>query len=385
MIETILETKVPGLVGEGIGLVVGLIDGENSNIHGYGSIHDGTSDPPDGRTLYEIGSTTKVFTTTSLANMVARGEIELLQPVRDVLPEPPTLPESITLLSLATHTSGLPRLPGNLWKSVLKDPRDPYAHYSSADLIDYLRGVKDSDLVKTAGLINYSNLGMGLLGHALSQYLGMTYEEAIRQRICHPLGLCDTVITLSSEHEARLAQAHTGSEKPTSNFHLPALPGAGALLSTVEDLVRFLYAHLISTDTLKLALSNTLQVHCSDFAPDFWLLRFYGRIRSLLDRQPQPEPEALGIGLGWMCMRLPQSSAVAWCHNGGTGGYRSFVAFVPETQTGVVVLSNRGFSELEFVLPRFTVDNLGFDLLDALNFSIKYFYSPSTKPRRQLG
>lgn len=369
MIETILETKVPGLVGDGIGLVVGLIDRGSTNIHGYGSIHDGTSDPPDGRTLYEIGSTTKVFTTTLLADMVARGEIELQQPVRDVLPEVPSLPESITILSLATHTSGLPRLPGNIWRSLLKNRSDPYANYSRADLLDYLRGVRDSDLVKTAGLINYSNLGMGLLGHAMSLHLGMTYEEAIRQRICHPLGLRDTVITISAKQEARLAQAHSGNGKQTSNFHIPALPGAGALLSSIEDLVRFLYAHLTSEDTLKLALSNTLQVNYSKFAPDFWLLRFYGRIRRWLDRQPQPEPEALGIGLGWMCMRLPESSAVAWCHNGGTGGYRSFVAFVPETQTGVVVLSNRGFSELEIVLPRYTVDNLGFDLLDALNFS----------------
>ena len=370
MIETILETKVPGLVSDGIGLVVGLIDRGNTNIHGYGSLHDGTSDPPDGRTLYEIGSTTKVFTTTLLADMVARCEIELQQPVRDVLPEVPTLPESITLLSLATHTSGLPRLPGNIWRSLLKNRNDPYANYSQADLLDYLRSVRNSDIVKTAGLINYSNLGMGLLGHALSLHLAITYEEAILQRICHPLGLSDTVITLSAKQEARLAQAHSGNGKQTSNFHIPALPGAGALLSSIEDLVHFLYAHLTSEDTLKLALSNTLQVRYSKFAPDFWLLRFYGKIRRWLDRQPQPEPEALGIGLGWMCMGLPKSSAVAWCHNGGTGGYRSFAAFVPETQTGVVVLSNRGFSELEIVLPRYTVDRLGFDLLDALNFKI---------------
>jgi CubicO group peptidase (beta-lactamase class C family) len=365
-----IETKVPGLVSDGIGLVVGLIDRGNTNIHGYGSLHDGTSDPPDGRTLYEIGSTTKVFTTTLLADMVARCEIELQQPVRDVLPEVPTLPESITLLSLATHTSGLPRLPGNIWRSLLKNRNDPYANYSQADLLDYLRSVRNSDIVKTAGLINYSNLGMGLLGHALSLHLAITYEEAILQRICHPLGLSDTVITLSAKQEARLAQAHSGNGKQTSNFHIPALPGAGALLSSIEDLVHFLYAHLTSEDTLKLALSNTLQVRYSKFAPDFWLLRFYGKIRRWLDRQPQPEPEALGIGLGWMCMGLPKSSAVAWCHNGGTGGYRSFAAFVPETQTGVVVLSNRGFSELEIVLPRYTVDRLGFDLLDALNFKI---------------
>ncbi len=367
MIETLLETKVPGLIDGGIGVVVGLIDRGNTNTYGYGRFSDRTGDRPDGRTLYEIGSTTKVFTTTLLADMVARGEIELQLPVRDVLPEVPSLPESITLLSLATHTSGLPRLPGNIWKSVLKNRADPYANYSRADLLAYLRGVRDDDLVKTAGLIRYSNLGMGLLGHVLSQHLGTSYEEAIQQRICRPLGLSDTVITLSADQDARLAQAYSGRGKPTSNFHIPALPGAGALLSTVEDIVSFLRAHLTPADALRQALPYALQMRCTEFAPDSWLLRFYGRIRRLLDRESRPDPEELGIGLGWLRVRLRKSGAMAWLHNGATSGYRSFAAFVPQTQTGVVVLSNRGLTELEIVLPRYTINELGFDLLEALN------------------
>lgn len=369
MIETILERRVPGLIGNGLGLVVGLVDRGNTLLQGYGKVRQDSSQAADERTLYEIGSTTKVFTTALLSKLVAQGQIELNQPVRDYLPEAPALPRSITLLSLATHTSGLPRLPGNIWKSVLKNRSDPYLNYSRADLFEYLRGVNDRSLEKTAGLINYSNLGMGLLGHVLASQLGMSYEQAVQEQICQPLGMDDTLITLSGEQGTRLAQPLTGRGKPASNFHIPALPGAGALLSNLEDLVRFLRAHLASNGSLQMALGGTLQIYFTEFLPDYLLLRFYGRIRNLLDRQPQPEPEALGIGLGWICMRLPKSSAVAWLHNGATGGYRSFVAFVPETQTGVVLLSNRGLSEIEIIIPRYTIDNLGFELLEALNLS----------------
>lgn len=119
---------------------------------------------------------TKVFTTTLLAALAVEGAVELQQPVRELLPEVPDLPQSITLLSLATHTSGLPRLPDNIWKSVRKNGRDPYANYSEADLLDYLCTVEASDLEETAGMISYSNLGMGLLGYALSKHLGISYE-----------------------------------------------------------------------------------------------------------------------------------------------------------------------------------------------------------------
>lgn len=367
MIDTILNKRVPDFVDKGIGLVIGLIDEGTVRISGFGRFRDDRPDQPDGQILYEIGSTTKVFTATLLADMVTKGEVTLDQPVRELLPEVPTLPETITLLSLVTHTSGLPRLPSNVWKSVLKDRRNPYANYSEADLLDYLYGVKESQLMKTAGPINYSNLGMGLLGVALSRQLGLTYEEAIQKRICQPMGLQDTLVTLTPAHEKRLAQPHSGTGKPTSRFLIPALPGAGALLSTVADLQHFLQAHITQTGAFKNAISQSLQVRKTEFAPDFRLLRFYGKIRGWLDRNQQPEPEWLGIGLGWLRLCLPKSRTLTWMHDGATTGNRCFIAFAPQTQTGVIVLNNQGLSELELILPRYTIDNLGFELLEALN------------------
>lgn len=369
MVRTILESKVPELISEGIGLSAGVIDKEECNFFSFGGIREGSSDTPDERTLYEIGSLTKVFTTTLLSDLVAQNEIELEQPVKEILVEIPSLPASITMQSLATHTSGLPRLPGNLWKSVLKDRSDPYANYTRDDLYEYLCGLRESDLTKTGSLINYSNLGMGLLGLTLAEYLGLSYEEAIQKRICQPLGLEDTTISLSQEQEARLAQPHSGSGRQTTNFSIPALPGAGALLSNANDLAEFIKAYLTPAETTIPGLSTALEIYHTEFAPESRLIQFFGKIRILLDRQPQPEPERIGIGLGWVCMRLPDSQAIAWIHDGATGGFQSFMAFVPEAHIGVIVLNNRGFSEQEVIFPRYNAGNLGLELLEALNLS----------------
>jgi CubicO group peptidase (beta-lactamase class C family) len=368
MFETVLKNKVPGFVGEGIGVVVGILDRETTSVQGYGHTRYGTSTAPDGRTLFGIGSISKVFTTTLLAALIVVEEaVEMHQPVGELLRETPNLPQSITLLSLATHTSGLPRLPRNLWKSVRKNPRDPYANYTEADLLDYLSTVQAADLRQTAGMISYSNVGMGLLGYALSELLGTSYEEAVQRWICRRLALDDTLVTLRPELEQRLAEGHDATGKPTCNFHMPSLPGAGALYSSVDDLLRFLYAHVTYDEPLSDMLPLILRSYCTEFARPRGFLRLLGRCRKVLPQQPFPRIDAVGIGLGWVRARLPRSGATAWLHNGGTVGYRSFTAFVRESRTGVIVLNNRGMHGMEIILPRYSVDNLGLEILDALN------------------
>lgn len=367
MFQAFLNRNAPQFVGRGIGLAVGIIHKGETITYGFGETHDGNSTVPHSHKIYEIGSITKTFTTTLLAALVVEEVVNLHQPVCDLLPELPAFPPSITLLSLATHTSGLPRLPDNIWKSVRQNRQNPYVNYSEADLLDYLRTVKTSDLQETGGLIRYSNLGMGVLGYALSKHLRVSYGEAIQHWICRPLALHNTSISLSSEQEQRLAQAHNGAGKSTSNFDMPSLPGAGALRSNTEDLLRFLCAHLTPAQPLRKAVQLTLQVRNSEFAREPSILRLIAQFRKLFPRRARPALQTLGIGLGWMRGRLPKSGAGTWWHNGGTTGYRSFAAFVPESQTGVIVLNNRGISRLEIVLPRYTVDDLGIELLDDLN------------------
>jgi serine-type D-Ala-D-Ala carboxypeptidase/endopeptidase len=366
MLELTLNTRADQFVRNGVGLAVGIINRGQETTYGFGGARNENSPRPDSRTLYEIGSITKVFTATLLAALVVEGTVHLQQPVRELIPEAPTLPPAITLLSLATHTSGLPRLPDNIWKSVRLNRRDPYANYRETDLLAYLRTVKPSDLTETAGLIAYSNLGMGLLGYALSRRLGMSYEEAIQERVCRRLRLADTHITLSSEEEHRLARPYDGAWKPASPWNSPSLMGSGSLRSCISDLLRFLGALLKPPHALYEELQLTLQLRQALFAPESGVLRLCARIKKLFPHRHAPGVRPIGIGLGWLRGRLPKSHSDVWFHNGSTGGYRSFAAFVPESQVAVAVLQNRGMSKSEIVVPQDTIDNLGTELLDAL-------------------
>jgi serine-type D-Ala-D-Ala carboxypeptidase/endopeptidase len=154
-------------LGKNAGMVVGILRGAEPWVAAYGSL-DAGQQPPDEDAIFEIGSVTKVFTTLVLAEMVLRGEVALDDPAQKYLPGNVQMPkwrdQEITLLHLATHTSSLPRLPRNLWKT-MKDFANPYANYQVSDLYEFLSGYK---LKRPIGSrVEYSNLGMGLLGHTL--------------------------------------------------------------------------------------------------------------------------------------------------------------------------------------------------------------------------
>lgn len=299
---------------QSVGIVVGLVDSTGRRTISYGKFGAGDSRVVDANTLFEIGSVTKVFTSLLLADMVQRGEVSLADPVAKYLPAGVKMPErngrQITLVDLATHTSGLPRLPSNLHP---QDAANPYADYSVEQLYQFLSGYQ---LTRDIGSeYEYSNLGGGLLGHVLVRRAGMEYEKLVRTRICDPLGMQSTVITLSSEMKSRFVVGHDASMQPVAYWDLPTLAGAGALRSTANDLLTFVAANLgYVKSPLAPAMAAMLTV-----------------------RRPTGSP-GLEIGLGWHILTR-DGHEIVW-HNGGTGGFRSFIAFERKTGTGVVVLSN---------------------------------------------
>jgi CubicO group peptidase (beta-lactamase class C family) len=180
----------PLIEGEAlVGCVVGVIDGDAREVHAYGEVHRGEGDQPSGATIYEIGSITKVFTGTLLADMHERGHVKIDSPLAELLPGGVTAPvadeKPITLAHLATHTSGLPRLPSNM------DPthHNPYADFTVEKMYAFLGG---HELRRPPGKYEYSNYGMGLLGQVLAERAGKTYEQLVIERICEPLGMSDT-------------------------------------------------------------------------------------------------------------------------------------------------------------------------------------------------
>ncbi len=313
-------------------LAIGLIDGDKTYILGYGSVSASHPGKPDGNTLYEIGSITKVFTGTLLAEMVGRKEAELADPIAKYLPstaKTPTFERTpITLLDLATQSSGLPRMPDNL---APQNPSNPYADYTGDKLLAFLSGYKLTR--KPGAKYEYSNLGMGLLGYALANHLQKPYEALIKQRVCEPLGMTSTVNTLNAEQRTRLAAGHDTDGNVVSNWDLAALAGAGGLRSNVVDMLRFLKANITANaEAAPTAIQTAL----------------------LLAQKPERPVDGGGqIGLAWHI--LPDGTTV-W-HNGSTGGYRSLVAFNREKKQGVVVLCNTAGD---------VVDQVGFGLLRML-------------------
>ncbi|MFN8573142.1 MAG: serine hydrolase [Gemmatimonadaceae bacterium] len=301
------------------GIVVGLVDISSGGrrVVAYGD--PGPGQPPlDANSIFEIGSISKVFTSTVLAQMVLEHKVSLDDPVQKYLPASVHVPsrngKEITLGSLSVQNSGLPRLPGNLRP---KDASNPYADYTVQQLYDFLSGYQ---LTRDPGeRFEYSNLGVGLLGHALSLAAGKPYEALVRERVFAPLGMEHSAITLSPWMQAHLARGHDAAGTVVSQWDLPTFAGAGAIRSNAEDMMKFVAANLRVDrrgGAMGMALAFAHQPRAATGAPN------------------------MDIGLNWMVQRVG-ADTIIW-HNGGTGGYRTFAGFEPSTGLGVVILTNSG-------------------------------------------
>lgn len=262
----------------------------------------------NGAAIFQIGSITKTFTALALAIAERSGVVSLDDPLAKLLPNPmPTM----TLGQLAEHTAGLPRLPpgiANDW-----DPTDPYRHFTEQRLHQVMA---ETTLDNTPGTKHvYSNYGVGLLGFAL----GRDYETMVREQITQPLGLSDITITLTEAQKRRKVSGFDADDNPVKDWYFPpTIAGAIALYGTANDMLRYLRAHLGDAPA---ALRPALR----------------------LVRQPRFPMEPTGrIGLCWHIGALPVSGRDIVWHNGGTGGYRSYAAFCPSRDVGVVVLINKG-------------------------------------------
>lgn len=295
---------------DGEGVVIAIADGGTVSFGHSGDLKkNGAAMDPD--TLFEIGSITKVFTGILLADAVTQGKASLEDPVSKHLPagllaEDSPL-RSVTLLDLATHTSGLPRLPGNLDAGA--DPDDPYARYSEEKLHAYLRDFKATDFEKR-GEASYSNLGMGLLGHLLERIGGKPYQELVKETILTPLGMSSSFIqrapgSVPPESKDRFATGHSGGS-PVAHWHIDSLCGAGAMVSSARDIMKFAEAHW-SADTPE-SLKKAMNLAA--------------------------KPQRGGIGLGWFIGKEGLQ------HDGGTGGFRTELRVNPEKKSASLKFMN---------------------------------------------
>ncbi len=289
-------------------------------------------------TLYQIGSVTKTFTGLLLADMVEEGLVSLDSTVGELAPDDRELSEdiaAITLRELATHSSGLPRLSGDLMFASLFSSEDPYAKYSAEQLWNALETTIIPARDERTYL--YSNLAMGLLGQLLADRMQTDYATLLKSRITEPLQMPDTVIQFSEAQQSRLAPGHTAAGTECNIWTFDSLAGCGALSSTTADLLTYLEAEINPGESpLGPAMRLSQETHYED------------------------AETGLRLGLSWHMLPTSGPHRII-AHDGGTNGFVSFTGFIPETQTAVVILCNSG----DALSTNHLVGKLGVELLDA--------------------
>jgi serine-type D-Ala-D-Ala carboxypeptidase/endopeptidase len=300
----------------GVGVTIGVVQRGVRKVFSFGAVK------PD--SVFEIGSITKTFTGLALAQMAAQKTVRLDEPVRALLPKgavaAPASGAEITLLDLSAQRSGLPRLPDNMKPA---DMANPYADYDAKALYAFLAG---HGLARPATpVFGYSNLGVGLLGHALANRAGSTYEELVRRQITYPLGMRDTAIKLSPALAKRFVPGHAAGNKPQGPWDLDVLAGAGAFRSTAADMLSFLDAQL-HPERIKSAVREA------------------GTLPAAIAASHEVRADVGGgmhIALNWF--RIDDTGR--YWHNGATGGYSSYATFDPALDLAVIVLCNRSIDD----------------------------------------
>lgn len=323
-LQTLARERVEGK--EMPGIVIGVYD--HGKIHYYtaGFADVATRQAATSTTLFEIGSITKTFTTTLLALDVEMKTLSLEDPIQKYLPESVKVPardnKVITFLDLATAHSGLPRMPGNFAPA---SNDDPYIDYTEDKMFSF---ISQYTLPRNIGeQYEYSNLGMALLGVTLAHEHHTTYRELVTRNLLKPLKMTNTWLNMPNQNHPHVATGYAGNN-PVHAWNWSdesSMQSAGGLLSTAEDMMKYAIANLEpSSKPLGKAM---VQAH---------------RARMSAGR------ENTKIGLGWHI-----TGETVW-HNGGTGGFRSFLGFSPGSKKAIVILTNSSTG----------ADDIGFHWLD---------------------
>ena len=346
-------------------LVVGIIQNGQQQILTFGETEKGSGTKPDSKSIFEIGTVSEIFTTSLLAILESKGKVSSLDPVGEILkgvvkvpyyqriicekpplnssvpeelskhryicfPDRDDVPQLMVLCDLATHTAGFPEEPGYS----IFNGKNPYANYTIEKLNKYIASLPPNQ--SFGYQYNHSMIGMALLGEALTKKTGKDYNTLLNEEIFTPLSMAHTFITPNAEQAKLFLKGHTNKGNPTIHRDYNAFIPAAGIRTNAPDLLRFLEANLSTkTNNLNVALSET-------FIP-----RIYA----------DPADSRFMVGWGWVIMPVSDKNKhkMVWqCSE--KGGFASFIGFVKESQTAVVVLSNTPNS----------VDDLGMKILKLL-------------------
>jgi D-alanyl-D-alanine-carboxypeptidase/D-alanyl-D-alanine-endopeptidase len=335
-IKAIIKREVTNKRSKSI--IVGIVDANGRQIVAEGYKSDQNHTLPDGNTIYEIGSITKVFTSLVLADMSIKHQLNLTDPISKFLPKTVKIPvrngKEISLLSLSTHRSGMPRFPYNV------DPKNleqPYADYTVDKLYEYVSHFEPPFDIDTKW--RYSNVAYGLLGNILTLKAKKDFETLITEEICKPLNLNNTVISLTAKQKSNLATGHAETGTAVGLTDLGAIGPGGSIRSTANDLLTFAEANL---GLIKTNLSPAIE------------------LTHVL--QAKKDGNDTYTTMGWTLVSDDGKNLLF--KDGGMPGYCTFLGIDKKNRIGVVVLSNSNNS----------VSDIGRHILDAQHHVEPYKY-----------
>ena len=377
-VQRVLRERVDEF-GQTVGIVAGIIRGINRYPYAHGTLNRGTIRRASAMTVFEIGQLSSLYTTAMLSLLVQRGDLNLTDRVSVYLPDTVTVPATpagrpILIEHLATHTSGLPRLPDNL---VSDDPDDPLKGYSVELLYEYLAGYAEAqrdglesrfgynvpeeedpegqdpvgddpfeteDRYSTDAPYAYSDLGMGLLGHVLERATGESYDDLVREMLSDPIKLANTANAPSQSMRTYLATGHDDARRPVPAWSDTTLVGGTGLRSNLHDMMTLVSANM-----------GIIYALPEDFTEDD-STRYHASFDSLIVAREPTNEEGVRTALGWKVRQDAQGREIHWL-TGRTNGFYAFAAFLKAWRKGVVVLSNSSVN----------VEDIGFHLLSARN------------------
>lgn len=274
--------------------------------------------------VFEIGSITKVFTSTILVNLILKGKINPDEPITNTLPFKLNQSEkdgkTITYKMLSNHTSGIPCNPDSIDEYIKKNPENPFVDFDKEKFIHYFKTAMKLNSVP--GMTwDYSNMGAALLGYLIEIKTGQPFEKLIQSFVFSKYGMHSSTLD-RRKIKSRLVKGHNEVGKPVLNWDCNAISYAGACLSTVYDLSKFVLANFSDDSTLEYQRQRTFSVENND----------------------------IDLAYGWHIYR--KNGIVWYFHNGGTGGYHSNITMDLKSKNAVIILANSTFEPEERYLEK---------------------------------
>ena len=324
------------------GMVIGVISGDDTFIVGFGETTKGSGVKPDSQTVWQIGSASKVFTSNIFAAMIVEGKVKLTDPIRDYVPKDIRVPSyegrEITLLDLATHTSGFPRsIESEDLKSDLSGDYQKNPYYTAKEFYPWLDNYKLD--VKPGTRYLYSNVGFALLGDILARREDLTYGELVEKYIANRYDLKDTTLSPNKEQKIREAASYwMNGDLIRDDWVFKFEQPSGGIYSTADDLTKFI--------RLNLGLIDESYYPVTDIAHGVYILR------TELVNPYSFGPS--GMALGWEVDFAHNALPATLSKNGWVSGFNTWIILVPSEKIAVFSISNKPFifinEELENIL-----------------------------------